>query len=171
MMPRTRSTLALGVFLVLVGIVLGAFELVPALRSWSRAFLDWPVIVIGVGVFLLIFGLLVGAPGMAVPACIVAGIGGILLWQNATGEWESWSYVWTLIPGFVGVGAALEALLSGRPKKAISDGGWLIIISLTLFLVFGSFFGGPVALGGYWPVLLIGLGVLFLFRSLFSFRK
>jgi hypothetical protein len=28
-----------------------------------------------------------------------------------------------------------------------------------------------VALGGYWPVLLIGLGALFLFRSLFSFRR
>jgi hypothetical protein len=171
MMARTRSTLALGLLLVLVGIVLLAFELVPALREWSAAVLDWPLIIIGVGAFLLIFGLLVGAPGMAVPASIVAGIGGILMWQNATDEWESWAYVWTLIPGFVGVGVALEALFSGKPKKAMSEGGWLILISLTLFLVFGSFFGGPVALGGYWPVLLIGLGVLFLFRSLFSFRK
>jgi uncharacterized protein (DUF486 family) len=47
----------------------------------------------------------------------------------------------------------------------------MVLISLTLFLVFGSFLGGPVALGGYWPALLIVLGVVFLFRSLFSFRK
>jgi hypothetical protein len=133
--------------------------------------LDWPLIVIGVGAFLFLFGLLVGAPGMAVPASIVAGIGGILMWQNATGEWESWAYAWTLIPGFVGVGIALEGLFGGRARKAISDGAWMILISLTLFLVFGSFLGGPVALGGYWPALLIVLGVLFLFRSLFSFRK
>jgi len=43
--------------------------------------------------------------------------------------------------------------------------------NLILYVVFGSFLGGPIALGGYWPVLLIALGALFLFRSLVSFRK
>jgi cation transport ATPase len=171
MIARTRSTLAVGLLLVVAGILLLVFQVVPGLRTWARAVLDWPLIVVGVGAFLFIFGLLVGAPGMAVPASIVAGIGGILMWQNATGAWESWAYAWTLIPGFVGVGIVLEGLFSGRARKAISDGGWMVLISLTLFLVFGSFLGGPVALGGYWPALLIVLGVLFLFRSLFSFRK
>ncbi|HLB64114.1 MAG TPA: hypothetical protein VJJ46_04685 [Anaerolineales bacterium] len=171
MVARTRSTLALGLLLVLVGIILLAFELIPALRSWARAVLDWPLIIVGVGAFLFVFGLLAGAPGMAVPASIVAGIGGILMWQNATGEWESWAYAWTLIPGFVGIGIMLESLLSGRARKGLTEGGWMVLISLTLFLVFGSFLGGPIALGGYWPVLLIALGALFLFRSLVSFRK
>ncbi|NTU48297.1 MAG: hypothetical protein HGA84_04745 [Syntrophobacteraceae bacterium] len=171
MIARTRSTLAIGLLLVLAGIVLLAFQFVPSLRTWAEAVLDWPLIVVGVGAFLLIFGLLVGAPGMAVPASIVAGIGGILMWQNATGEWESWAYIWTLIPGFVGVGIMLEGLFGGHARKGLSDGGWMVLISLTLFLVFGSFLGGPVALGGYWPALLIVLGVVFLFRSLFSFRK
>jgi hypothetical protein len=171
MATRSRSPLALGLLLVLAGIVLLAFELIPALRSWANDVFDWPLIIVGVGVFLLIFGLLAGAPGMAVPASIVAGIGGILMWQNATGEWESWAYAWTLIPGFVGVGVMLEGILAGRARKGITDGGWMILMSLTLFVVFGSFLGGPIALGGYWPVLLIVLGVLFLFRALFSFRK
>jgi hypothetical protein len=171
MATRTRSTLALGLLLVLVGIILLAFELTPSLRSWARAVLDWPLIIVGVGAFLLVFGLFAGAPGMAVPACIVAGIGGLLMWQNATGEWESWAYAWTLIPGFVGIGVILEGLLGGRARKGLTDGGWLVLISLTLFLVFGSFLGGPVAFGGYWPALLILLGVLFLLRSLLGFRR
>ena len=42
--------------------------------------------------------LLTGQPGMLVPACIVGGIGGMLYWQNLTGDWASWSYSWSLIP-------------------------------------------------------------------------
>ncbi len=171
MATRTRSTLALGLLLVLAGAILLVFQFTPALRSWASAALDWPLIIVGVGAFLFIFGLFSGAPGMAVPASIVAGIGGILMWQNATGRWESWAYVWTLIPGFVGVGVMLEGILGGHARKGVTDGAWMILMSLALFVVFGSFLGGPVALGGYWPILLIILGALFLLRSLFSFRK
>jgi hypothetical protein len=42
----------------------------------------------------------------------------------------------------------------------------MILISLALFLVFGSFLGGFALLGPYWPVLLIGLGVLLLLGQL-----
>ena len=115
-------------------------------------------------------GLLSWTPGLLVPACIIGGIGGLLYWQNNTGNWESWAYAWTLIPGFVGVGVLLSELLAGRVRQAVSSGGVLIIISLVMFLIFSSFLGGPSILGNYWPVLLILLGLILLAQVLFRPR-
>ena len=163
---RHRSSLAGGLVLILLGVWFLVAQLVPGLQIWF----SWPLSIVGVGALLLVIGLLTGVPAMAVPACIVGGIGGLLYWQNATGNWESWAYAWTLIPGFVGVGIVLSGLLGGEARQAMRGGGWLILISLVLFTVFGSFFGGLGLLGPYWPVLLILLGLLIIVRSLFRSR-
>ena len=147
---RRRTQLGGGIVLVLVGAALLAVQIVPSLRAWYDSIVwegGWPLIVIGVGALLFLLGLILGAPGLAVPACIVGGIGGLLYWQNATGNWDSWAYAWTLIPGFVGVGALLAGLLEGKVRQALTGGGWLIFISAVLFLAFGSFLGGPAVLG------------------------
>ena len=107
---------------------------------------------------------------MAVPACVVGGIGGLLYWQNVTGNWESWAYAWALIPGFVGVGTMLMGIVS-RDGGQVRSAAWLLVISAILFVVFGSFFGALGFLGKYWPVLLILLGVLSLFQGLFRRRQ
>jgi len=158
-----RSSLAVGLVLVLLGACFLAVQWVPGLWAWF----SWPLVVVGVGVLLLVIGLLTGAAGLAVPACIVGGIGGLLYWQNASGNWESWAYAWTLIPAFVGVGIVLSGLLGGEGRQSVGGGGWLILISLVLFTVFGSFFGALGLVGAYWPVLLIALGLLILVWSLF----
>ncbi len=166
MHTKKRSTLAAGLILILVGLFLLVIQFLPGLASWL-AWIDWPIYVVGVGLFLLLIGLLVGEPDMAVPALIVGGIGGILFWQNATGNWESWSYVWALIPGFVGLGLVISGLLgstAARGKK-IKEGVQTMLVSAVLFVVFGSVFGLPL-LGDYWPVLLIALGVFLLGRTL-----
>lgn len=163
---RRRSSLAVGLLLILIGAWLLVTQFVPGLQINFT----WPWILIGVALFLLVIGTLTGAPGMAVPACILAGLGGLFYWQDATGNWESWSYVWALIPGFVGVGVVLSNLLEGKFSQGIRDGGSLILISLALFLVFGSFFGGLNVLGPYWPVLLILLGLWLLVRQMFRPR-
>jgi len=163
---RRRSSLAGGSVLILLGAWLLMVQLVPGLRDWVAIEFSWPLSIVGIGVLLLVLGLLAGAPAMAVPACIVGGIGGLLTWQNATGNWGSWAYTWTLVPGFVGVGALLAGLLGEKPRQSVRDGGWLILISLVLFLVFGSFLGGLALLGPYWPVLLIVLGLVLLLRML-----
>jgi hypothetical protein len=165
---RVRSNLAAGVVLVLLGVWFLAMQLVPGLQIYTA--LSWPLIIVGVGVILLVIGLLTGVPSMAVPACIVGGIGGLLYWQNATGNWESWAYTWTLIPGFVGVGTVLAGLLGGESRQGVRGGAWLILISLVLFAAFGSFFGALGLVGPYWPLLLIALGILVFVRSLFRFR-
>ncbi len=167
---KRRSSVAGGLVLILLGAWFMAVQLVPGLQAWMDIEYSWPLIIIGVGVFLLVIGLLTRVPAMAVPACIVGGIGGLLYWQNVTGNWESWAYAWTLIPGLVGVGIVLSGLLSGETRQSVRGGGQLILISLVLFTVFGSFFGGLGLLGPYWPVLLILLGLLILARPLFRSR-
>jgi hypothetical protein len=166
MSRRQRSNTILGLVLVLVGAAFLVQHFYPDLSIWDYFSFSWPWYVIGAGVLLFLLGLLLGAPGMAVPAAIVSGIGVILYWQNATGNWDSWAYAWTLIPGFVGIGIILEGLLSGKFRSGLRAGGSLIVISAILFVVFASFLGGPALLGTYWPVLLILIGLWFIIRSL-----
>jgi hypothetical protein len=155
--------------MILIGVLFLAGQLVPGLWGWVGP-RSWPLIVVGVGILLLVIGVLTRAPGMIVPACIVGGIGTLLFWQNATGNWESWSYAWALIPGFVGIGVALLGLITAD-GRTVAGGLWLMVISAVLFAIFASFLGGLNFLGSYWPLLLIGLGVLLLIRSLFGFER
>ena len=164
-MKQSRTNLALGIILLAIGGWLLVARQVPALQDLMDNF-TWPMWTIGAGVLILLIGLLTGAPGMAVPACIVAGIGGILYYQNATGNFASWSYMWTLIPGFVGVGSILAGLLGEHTRRNLGHGLRLIVTSAVLFLIFATFLGGLSILGEYGlPVLLILLGLYVLARG------
>ena len=110
---------------------------------------------------------------MSVPAAIVAGLGGIFYYQQVTENFSSWSYMWALIPGFVGVGTVLAGILGDNTAHNIKHGINLMVISAVLFLVFSSFFGGWTLLGSFGPaILLILLGVWVLASGLYrSFRN
>jgi len=166
------SALRLGIILMILGGLFLLARAAPDLFGWSGVS-SWPLIIVGAGILLLLIGAATGAAGMAVPAAIVGGIGMLLYWQNATGNWQSWAYAWTLIPGFVGAGTLIAGLLEGK-SQTVRGGLWLIAISLILFAIFSAimapFVGGPTFLGRYWPVLLILLGVLLLGRALFQPR-
>ncbi len=165
-----RGRIAAALVLILLGAWFLAVQLVPSLQAFAFNRTNWPLAIVGVGILLALIGLVTWVPDLLVPASIVSGIGILLYWQNLTGNWESWAYAWTLIPGFIGVGVFLASLLHGRAMEALTAGGWLVLISAFLLLIFGSFLGGPVLLGAYWPVLLILLGVIFLGRSLLHAR-
>ena len=167
MEKRHRTQLALGILLILAAawlIVSRIFklDLIPIF--------SWPMSVILAGALILLIGLLVGAPGMAVPACIVAGVGGILYFQNATQHWESWSYMWTLIPGFIGVGILLSGLIGGTLRKDAGDGLNMLVVSAVLFAIFGTMFGGWTIFGqyaDYAPIaLLFLLGIWLILRGI-----
>jgi hypothetical protein len=163
---RTRTSIFGGVILILIGGLLFAAQIMPDfIPDFWRVF-SWPWIIVGVGLFLLALGAVVGEPGLAVPATIVGGIGGILAYQFYSNDWTSWSYIWTLIPGFVGLGIVLMSLLGG--DASIKDGSRLLMISFILLAVFGSFFGAVGMAGKYWPVLLILLGLFLLGRAFFK---
>jgi hypothetical protein len=103
---------------------------------------------------------------MSVPAVIVAGIGGILYYQKIANDYTSWSFMWTLIPGFVGLGEILHGLL-GRSNYKARNGVNLVITSVVMFIIFAAIFGRLSILGPYGPaILLILVGVWVLARGL-----
>jgi hypothetical protein len=163
---RSRSAIVSGTILIALGVFFMVTRFVPGIIDT----MSWPFIVIGVGAIFLLIALATWTPGLAVPACIIGGIGGLLYWQNMSGEWWTWSYTWALIPGFVGVGVALNELMEGRPLRALVEGGWPILISLLLFFLFGSFFGALPWNGPWWAVVLIAIGVLVILRPLIRGR-
>jgi len=170
-MKQNRSNLFLGILLIVIGGWLVATRQVPDLREWLESNFTWPMWTIGAGLLVLLIGLITGAPGMAVPASIIAGIGGILYYQNATGDFSSWSYAWTLIPGFVGVGTILAGLLGEHTRRNLGHGLRLLGVSAALFLVFATFFGEFNFLGEYGAaIILILLGVFVLARGLMRSR-
>lgn len=163
---RNRTTLAFGVLLIAVGLWFLAVKQLPDLKQLADLYLTYPLNIVAIGVLLLVIGLVVGAPGMAVPAFIVAGIGGILTYQFRTGDYTSWSFMWALIPGFAGAGEIVQGLLSGKNEK-LRSGANGVVVSAILFTVFATLFGRLAILGPYGPaILIIIVGVVVLLRGL-----
>jgi len=74
--------------------------------------------------------------------------------------------MWTLIPGFVGVGSILAGLLGENTRRNLRSGLRLLVISAVMFLIFGSFLGGLDILGEFGlPIILIALGLYVLARG------
>ncbi|MCJ7566013.1 MAG: hypothetical protein MUO58_00540 [Anaerolineales bacterium] len=165
-----RSNMVAGLLIILIGAAFLAAQIFPNSFAFINLEDNWPLLVIGVGVFLFLMGLLTSTPALAIPASIVGGIGGILYWQNVTGSWESWAYIWTLIPGFVGVGVFVSGLLAGQAREGLRDGSRTIMVSLIMFAIFGSLLGEGQFSGLLWPIILIGAGLMILLGSLFRPR-
>ena len=166
-MRQNRSNLFLGILLITIGGWLVATRQIPSLHAFTENMIGatWTI---GAGALILAIGLVTGAPGMAVPASIVAGVGGILYYQDQVGDYSSWSYMWTLIPGFVGVGSILAGLLGENTRRNLAHGLRQILISAVLFLVFATFLGNINFLGQYGAaILLILLGVFVLARGIY----
>jgi hypothetical protein len=153
-----RSSIIVGIILILVGVLFLLAQLFPSLAINLNISQQWPLIIVSVGGLLLLSALL-GTPSLAIPGSIVAGIGGILYVQNLTNTWDSWAYIWTLIPGFVGIGMLISGLLGHRRRSMWREGSRLLLISFVLFFVFAAFFNGLGSFGRYWPVLLIVAGL------------
>jgi hypothetical protein len=168
---RRRASLASALVLIGLGAWFLWIELSPIARAFVHGRYTWPLPIVGIGLGLFVIGWITWTPGLAIPAWIVGGVGGLLYWQNTTGHWASWSYAWSLIPGFVGVGIILAGLMRGRPRGALIGGGWLLLISMALFGIFGSFLGGLVTVGQLWPVLLIVAGVIVLGQAFLRPRQ
>lgn len=157
-----------GLILILIGAWFLAVQFVPQLEAWAEG--NWALTIIGIGAIFLLVSILNNIPGLSIPAFIVGGIGGLLYYQNVTGDWGSWAYAWTIIPGFVGLGLLFFSLQT-RDKGATKAGFILLFISTILFAIFGSFLGAPKEIIQYWPLLLIVAGLWSMTRALFGNRK
>jgi hypothetical protein len=63
----------------------------------------------------------------------------MLLYQNLSGHWESWSYGWAVIVMSVGVGITIMGLW-GRSSGVRRAGLRVLRVGLILFVVFGAMF-------------------------------
>ena len=163
-MTGRRQSLVVGCILIVIGVLILASQLWPEYFDWFNVEQSWPVLMIAAGIGLLILGIVMRVPSFAVPACIVGGIGVLLYWQRATGNGQTWAYAWTLIPGFVGIGFIVAGLLNSEGRGAFRNGSWLVVLSLVLFAIFGTIFGGGLLSGVVLSLLLIAAGTIGLLR-------
>jgi hypothetical protein len=174
---RTSSgNIALAVILIGLGIV---FLLRPVFNIDLGHF-TWPFFVIVPGIILFVAALSLGDPSgeaLAVVGTVVTVVGLILLFQNTTNQWATWAYVWALVaPTSIGLGLVLYGSIKGHPTS-VTNGTGLIKVGLGLFLAGAIFFELIIGLSGFglgnvgWPILLIALGVLLIFRNLLPARK
>ena len=158
---RNKSGIVGGIILILLGLLFLASEIFPGIFS----FWEWPFMIVLVGLVFLLWAIIGGVGSLAIPGSILSGIGGILYYQNAYNAWGTWSFIWALIPGFVGVGIMLSGLIDRDFKGRFFGGLSLLVISAILFFAFGSFFGMAPGISKYWPVLLVALGLISLIRA------
>lgn len=161
---QNRGSIIGGLILILVGALFLLLQAFPGLAVQFDPGLQWPLVIIAVGLLFLV-GAVFGEASLAVPGAIIGGIGGLLYYQNLSGNWASWAYAWTLIPGFVGLGTILMGLLDRQKRSSIRGGFVLIFISLVLFAIFGGIMGSFECLLRFWPLLLILAGILMLWRN------
>ena len=166
-----RGSLTFGLILILLGGWFLTLQFVPDVADWFESVVDWPFWIIGPGLIFIFAAMVSTVTELAIPGSIITGIGLILAYQNTSGDWESWSYAWALIPSFVGVGIFLSFLLRGQFRKAFSEASGPFLTGLVMFLIFGSIFratfGQDPFLGKYWPALLIVFGLWLLVRPFF----
>lgn len=140
----------------------------------------WPIWVVAVGAAILLAGLLVTREqGMVIGGTVVTTVGLVLLYQNATGHWESWAYAWALVgPAASGLGLVIWGLRSGNGGD-IRNGTWGLLGGLGIFAVGYLFFEGVIGISGRelpiadWvlPLVVIGIGVVMLARGLLQRRE
>ena len=166
--PRreTRGVIG-GALLIAIGLVM----LVQRYTPLHLGELFWPFFIIGPG--LLLFTLMLlggrGAGALAIPASVVTTIGLILLGQSLLDYYESWAYIWALIPTAVGVGMAIGGVWDGKPAL-VRGGVQTARGGLTMLLIFATFFElfifhSATFLVVLWPLALIGGGAFLLLRG------
>ncbi len=151
---------------LLVGV--GAIVLLTQFFGGTAHYL-WPFFIIVPGLVLVAVAMSAGdtVTRLAIPGTTIAGIGLILFFQNLFNYYQSWAYVWALIPAFVAFGMHLST--EPNPDGEAASPSHLMTWSLTVFVVLAAVFelfifdGGVFAARIVLPLGLILIGAAFLF--------
>jgi hypothetical protein len=167
--PAVLGVLLIGVGAMALVLREMGVDLFDAIGTWG-----WPFFVIVPGVALLAAALLPAPPkgvGFATAGGVVTTVGMILLYQSRSGHWESWAYVWALIPMGAGVATFLYGLLT-RERRLSRAGLTMAGIAGALFVTGAWFFEGlfagefrPADITEWWPIGIIVLGGVIVVRS------
>jgi hypothetical protein len=174
--PRnSAATAVVGLLLIVGGGAMLALrqagvDVFEAVGTWG-----WPFFVIVPGLVLLAMAVVPTPPrgiSFAIAGSVVTTVGGLLLYQTQTGNWESWAYAWALIPLAVGVAMLVYGGLA-RVPGLVTAGLWTGGIAAIVLMVGAWFFGGlfagldrPTEIGNWWPVAAIAVGLLLLLGGL-----
>jgi hypothetical protein len=158
----------IGVALVAVGALAFAvrllgFDLIGAVGEGG-----WPWLVIVPGAVLIGLAFVPAPPrglGFAIAGSIVTTVGFLLLFQETTGLWASWSYAWALIPAAAGL--AMTVYGSAAKVAGLRTSGlWVAGVAGALFLAGMWFFEtvyssgrAPIDLATWWPLGLVVAGI------------
>jgi hypothetical protein len=132
---------------------------------WSIWSYLWPLEVISVALGFVLMAFFLNIPWLMIPASIIGFTGLVLQFCAATGMWNSWAVLWTVVPFSVG----LPLLIIGTTRKI--EGVRLAGIILAGFagVAFAAMSTVISTLGWVtgWvgPVIVLGLGVWLLFSA------
>ena len=162
-----RVRLIAGLLMVLIGSAMLWLQQNPQWLQMLQHYYQWPFNFFWLGGLLVLLAIVLNAPGMVTAGSILTGLGGILYYQSVSADYASWSYLWTLIPGFIGFGTMLTAVFWAEKRRyRFRRGLNLMVTSAVLLLVFGSLMGAFDLFGNYGPaILLVLLGMYLIGRS------
>jgi hypothetical protein len=158
-MSTNRPSFFIGLSLIVLGLIFLITYFLPG---------AWPVLLVCLGLFFLIVAARWRVSWPVITGLVTFTLGGVLLYQTLSADWRSWYYLWPLI--FASVGAGL--LITDRLDRVPRDGAgsrylrmswaWLalgLLASLALW-----YFRAQIS----WPVIIWGMGSLFLLVTLAS---
>jgi len=174
--PRNHNAKVFGAVLIGLGVLLLLGQLFSfEFLHLNFGYIPWPAFVIVPGIALLALGVVLRGSGLVVTIIgALATATGLILWfQDSTGAFQTWAYVWALVvPTSLGLSMILHGVVANEPAY-VRRGMNLTIIGLVLFGVGFAFFEFTINLSGFGnstlgrllgPILLIGLGVYALLR-------
>lgn len=137
----------------------------------------WPLFVALPGLIILIAGLASADGGGGTAATVIgsqlSALGVLLLFQNLTGLWQTWSYAWALVwPTSIGAGLVARGSLSGNHRMTRS-GINTATVGFVIFILGFAFFEGILNISGSslgvlgdlaLPAVLIGIGLVVILR-------
>jgi hypothetical protein len=166
----------LGASLILLGILFLIGRYVSAQFDFDLGHYAWPLFILTPGVLLFLAAFAVERRAgiiLAIFGGMVATTGAILLIQNTFDLYATWAYAWALVaPTSIGLAKLIYGGLRGLGDE-VKSGLNLTGIGLAIFAFGAFFFELVIGISGFrfgaawlcWPVLLIGLGIVFLLSN------
>lgn len=88
------------------------------LDYWEIWVIAWPLEVIAVGIGFLLAAIFIRVIWLLIPALIITLVGGALAFTTLTGLWETWAFLWTVVP--LALGLAFFTIGLNEQRNAIT---------------------------------------------------